>query len=462
LSFQYIDADVFGDETKYKIFKDTNGSTPLTFPEGATDNVNESTNTATTTTAQSTFSNWSVGEPAAVTLVRMRSFSAKGFNGGNLVEWETGYEVDNLGFNLYRMSGGKLVRVTPSIVAGSALVAGRAALTAGLSYSWWDAQGLPDSQYYVEDVDLNGKRTMHGPAATQYAGNLESPSKQQAALLSQISSAPSDTTRFVTGYPADVERVAKMPTVTAAKSGERLTVVQDAPLQKQRTIAAGQAVKIAVNHPGWYRVTQSELVAAGLNPNVNPTFLQLYADGVEQAISVYSSTGAQLSADGFVEFYGTGMDTPTSDKRTYWLVAGSTPGLRVNGQQSKSSSTTSNDTSSEGAQQDAPTNMTMEAPTDAYSYTVERKDKLIYFTALLNGEADNFFGPVISKTAAKQDVTLSDINLNTSGPATLEVAVQGVTMQTHKVRVTVNGFEAGSLEFSNQEHAVNQFQIPRA
>src|SRR5205085_11088915 len=131
------------------------------------------------------------------------------------------------------------------------------------------------------------------------------------------------------------------------------------------------------------------------------------------------------------------------------LVVGSQTGKRINGQQIKTDAQTKADASSSQSAQGAPSSMTMELPTTAYNYTVERKDKLIYFTALLNGDADNFFGPVITKTPAKQDVTLSNIDQTTSGPATLEVSVQGVTMQAHKVRVVINGFEAGVFDFNN-------------
>jgi autotransporter-associated beta strand protein len=527
LSFQYLDGDVIGtsDETKYKIIKDTNGAPPITFPEGATDNVFESTNTAATANAVSTFSNWSAAEPNAVTVVRMEGFNALSFNNGNLVKWQTGYEVDNLGFNVYRMSGGKLVRITPSIVAGSALLAGRTALTAGLSYTWWDAKGLHDSQYYVEDIDLNGTRTMHGPITPEFGGNMESPSKQQAMLLSQIGDVQADPARFVKGYPAskptqatseqqsvepqttiapeetlpteslpteslpseptlkkgmasrqrvpgmdeapdiapqESRRVSRVATISAPTSNERSSFVQDSPLAKQRTLAAGIAVKIAIRQPGWYRVSQAELSAAGLDSNVNPNMLQLYADGIEQPILVRSSNQKQLGADGSIEFYGTGMDTVTSDKRTYWLVVGSEPGKRINGQQSKSASSMQWDESSMQSAQDTPAKTTMELPSEGFSYTVERKDRIIYFTALLNGEADNFFGPVVNKTPAKQDVTLSNIDSNTSVPATLEVSLQGVTMQAHKVKVIVNGYEVGMVDFANQERGSEQFQIPPA
>ncbi len=59
--------------------------------------------------------------PTAVTLT---SFAATGYDGGVWLEWRTGFEVDNLGFHVYREDWDGLTRITPEVVAGSALLAG--------------------------------------------------------------------------------------------------------------------------------------------------------------------------------------------------------------------------------------------------------------------------------------------------------------------------------------------------
>ena len=60
----------------------------------------------------------------APTVVKLTSFKATRYPEGTLLEWKTGYEVDNLGFHVYREENGQLVRLTPEPVAGSALLAG--------------------------------------------------------------------------------------------------------------------------------------------------------------------------------------------------------------------------------------------------------------------------------------------------------------------------------------------------
>ncbi len=82
-----------------------------------------------------------------------------------LLEWRTHEESRNLGFHLYREQGSARQRITPSLVAGSALLLrGSQPQHAAKLYHWLDAQPAPGSVYWVEDVDINGTRTMHGPA----------------------------------------------------------------------------------------------------------------------------------------------------------------------------------------------------------------------------------------------------------------------------------------------------------
>ena len=67
-------------------------------------------------------------------------------------------------------------------------------------------------------------------------------------------------------------------------------------IQKQYELAAHPAVKIYVRHEGWYRVNQPDLVNAGVDPNVDPALLQLYAEATEQPLQI---TGATAGPGGF-------------------------------------------------------------------------------------------------------------------------------------------------------------------
>jgi hypothetical protein len=108
--------------------------------------------------------------PAGPTAVKLTSFIATPVPGGGIrLAWRTGYEVDNVGFRLYREQNGRRVPITSSIVPGTALIgAGRGASNGAREYTFSDIV-LPSEaspvQYWLEDVDIKGKSTWHGPFA---------------------------------------------------------------------------------------------------------------------------------------------------------------------------------------------------------------------------------------------------------------------------------------------------------
>jgi hypothetical protein len=90
-------------------------------------------------------------------------------------------------------------------------------------------------------------------------------------------------------------------TVSSGVSGRR--AFGAAADDRQLVLAGTGALKIVVRGAGWVRVGQPALVAAGLDPSVDPGRLQLYADGVEQAI-VVSGDGNAAGLDFSLGFLG--------------------------------------------------------------------------------------------------------------------------------------------------------------
>jgi hypothetical protein len=98
--------------------------------------------------------------PTAITI---SSFDAKPGNSKVTLIWTTGDETDNLGFNIYRAESkdGEYVKINGSLIAskvGSGL---------GTSYEFTDSDVKNRMTYYyqLEDVDVNGVKTMHGPVS---------------------------------------------------------------------------------------------------------------------------------------------------------------------------------------------------------------------------------------------------------------------------------------------------------
>jgi len=368
--------------------------------------------------------------PLVSTAVTLGSFTATAYAAGNLIEIKTVREVSNLGFNIYREHNGQRVRVNPSLIAGSALLM-RGALPqhSVKTYAWIDSSPGGNSAYWLEDVDIDGTRTLQGPVAPQIATAFESASEKiPVPLLEQLHSAATDALQ------SDISR----PVENALKEFEPTSSQR----QRQFELAAHPAVKIFVEREGWHRLTQPELAQAGLDPNVDPTLLHLYAEAVEQPIEI---TGASKGLGGFgpqaaLQFYGTGIDTQYSGTRVYWLVAGEWPGQRI---RQLPESTGSN-----------------LAPA-SFLTTVELVPKTTYFAALTTSDGNNFFGALVSSTPVEQTLQLPHLDQSAPEPARLEVLLQGVILGLqHSVAIALNGTTLGNLTFTGQAKGTFDVSVP--
>jgi MYXO-CTERM domain-containing protein len=362
---------------------------------------------------------WVIGavsiNPSSTSDIRLESFDARYADGGVSLSWRTGLELDNLGFRIHREVLGQRALLTPSLIAGSALFAGvGTTLTAGKSYGWFDADPpYGFARYWLEEVSLAGKSTFHGPVSPVRADGAvaSAAAARRSALLAGIGKVG----------PAAARRLPRMAAWPAP--GTRGAISFESPTP---------AVKLRVREEGWYRVSLPALAAAGLS--ANPETLRLYADGQEQACLV--------TANG-LEFYGLGLDSPWASERTYFVVGGQV------GETPKRMSAV--DARAEGR-----------SLAHAFSYTVERRDRSVYFAALKNGDGENFFGPSVSSTPAEIVLPVREL-ASPEGSSTqglVEVALQGVTSLPHDVKVTINGTMLGRLEFFGQTHAVLRVELP--
>lgn len=360
--------------------------------------------------------------PTEITLV---SFTATTDEAGALIEWETGFEADNLGYNIYREQGGNRVRLNPRLVAGSALFVGPGVrLGSGRSYAWTDTgRQSKQSSYWLEEVDLKGHSTWYGPAALQNAAT-----RSKGAEIVQQS--------LMLGETAIGDQTGSSPVHATAKP----TSITEANVQTHAVLASSRAAKIAVNAEGWYRVSRGDLAGAGFNTRVNPRMLQLFVDGRQSPMIVNGEQDGSFDAGDSIEFYGLGVDTPFNDSRSYWLVAGNENGLRVSL------------TKAEGAAQSS----------RSFTHTVERRDRTIYFAALRNGEKENFFGAVVAINPVDQQLTLSHLAEAAAGNARVEIVLQGVTLREHRVRVDLNGTTLGEIAFSGQSEGTAEFSAPHS
>jgi uncharacterized repeat protein (TIGR01451 family) len=394
----------------------------------------QSTNTATvsaTTTDPNLTNNSSsaistIVSPTAVQLASFRAMPRQG--GGVLLEWKTREEIRNLGFNIFRLNGAARERLNPSIIAGSALlIRGGSPQHAAKTYQWFDPNGMSQSTYELEDVDLNGTRTEHGPVSVDVSAAASSGAISHPLLLTQLNSAttppnPVRSHRLATALPI-------IPT----------PVMGQFPI----SLDGDAAVKISAQAEGWYQVSKSQLVAAGLNPNADARTLQLYAEGIEQPMLILGNQSGALGPNDSIEFYGTGIDTPFSGTRVYWLISGSRPGLRVAAIPA--------------------TNSGSAAPT-SFPFTLVLEQRTTYFATLLNGENnDNFFGAAVTSEPVDQQLTVANADPNSSMQISVDITLQGATdQQAHSVSVFFNGASIGEMDFANLANVTQNFPIDRS
>jgi len=102
-------------------------------------------------------------ECVTVTFVTLSSFEAVAAHRKIILTWTTESEIDNAGFNIYRAESenGQYVKINTSLIPTEG------AATQGASYEFIDKEVKNRKTYYykLEDIDLKGKSTFHGPVS---------------------------------------------------------------------------------------------------------------------------------------------------------------------------------------------------------------------------------------------------------------------------------------------------------
>ncbi len=346
--------------------------------------------------------------------------------GVTLVQWATGYEADHLGFHVWRETGGKRERITPELIAGSALLT-RDALTAGQHYVWRDDTlrlTRAPVNYWLEAYDVNGAREWYGPVTLRETRTPFPLHLRTSPLLGQ--GAPAAPGRQMDVAPDALE--ARARGVERAKVEPKRAPSGD--MATQQWLAARPAVKLFVGQTGWQRIAWAALWAAGLSRMADPANLQLYLEGREMPLRV--------TAEG-LEFYGVAADTLDSGEAVYWLIEGDRPGRRV------------------GLGASFPL---LRPTAQSFPAVTTRADKSVYFAALLNGDEDNFFGSVVATTPVAQSLAIPDPDPTSWHPAEVMVELQGVSPGEHAVSVQWNGQPLGVIAYTGRTVGRGVWNVP--
>jgi len=398
--------------------------------QGAT--TRDSTDNWVEKTLITSFSPWTIAGPTGPTCVAMVGYSAnQGRDGRVLLLWETGQEVNNLGFNIYSEQAGRRTRINKSLIVGSGLMARPGTvMSAGRSYLWRTSAAVrDDSVYWIEEIDLNGSTVWHGPIVRGLSpdGMMTMSPREQAVADQTVTLEDLATEGAQGGVTVPEQTPAGPVNLTAAK------------MSFQLGLASQDAVKITLKQEGWYRIGKPELVAAGLNPKADPRSLQLYADGVEAPITI-TPDPLKFDSTSAIEFYAVGLDTPSTDQRVYWLISAKTDGKRIPIVPEGGGFPSAN----------------------SFLTTVERRDRSIYLSGLHNGDAENFFGTPVGSAPVDQAIVLQHVDPTAAGQATVEVGMQGFSLTPHNVTVSLNGNPLGAMHYYGAAPSVMRFSLPNS
>ena len=112
---------------------------------------------------------WAVVTEYEPLVVEMNFFEASAGEQSIVLRWQTAFETDNIGFNVYRSE--TLIR-EDAIQLNQELIASLVppGSTFGADYEFIDNSALPYTTYFywIEDVDVNGTITTHGPVRAEW------------------------------------------------------------------------------------------------------------------------------------------------------------------------------------------------------------------------------------------------------------------------------------------------------
>ncbi len=233
-----------------------------------------------------------------------------------VVERSTANEVINAGFNIYGLSRHGWERLNGELIPSASL-----ALLEPQDYRY-EVQGGSYERFQLADVDFQGRERRHGPFAVgELYGEKVAPRRIDWA---SIRSEQENQARI---------REAQRQLHTGAGSKRR------AASPHKRT--QGVEVEFEVDRTGIYRVTYSELKAAGFDlAGISARSLSLVSRGQTVPIRVHTGRNgptqrhsrlnkSTFGPGGFVEFYGEDLDSLYTRTNLYRLVAGSHRAKRI-------------------------------------------------------------------------------------------------------------------------------------
>lgn len=337
---------------------------------------------------------------------------------GVLVQWQMTVERRNVGFFVDRVGAFDSGRVNASMILGSSARSSEE-ISYGGRYQVFDPQGTKDTQYVVRSIGREGNEITSKVGSVLSVKDLEAVTgASSASWLETVN----PVNKNITGGDLDMHPELRQLVQESLQTPD---------LPTHRWVVAQPGVKIAVRKEGMYRVTAGELAAAGFNTEMGSDTWRLFAEGVEQAITV-------APGNGYIEFYGKPIDTVESDTRIYYLINDTNLGKRIGTKVLRS----------------------IGGPSFSANYpvTTVKKERNSYVNTIHNGDAGNYWGTVVSSFPYVFPFTLTGVE--TTGNVTFTTRLQGYSPAGHVVRVVLNGVEIQTVSWQGFDAGVGTVTIP--
>lgn len=338
---------------------------------------------------------------------------------GAWIRWRMETEVGNVGFRVYRL-GKKGETPVSEFIPGSFFLMGDRPLLGG-EYNYFDPQGSQEAAYFVEAVSSKGKTKRTAYLVPTYVESIDAIPDGNKVKAEAFAPKAGDNK-----VSQDLEINSEL------KAEMQLALLTDDPTRHREVISTPGGVRIAAKPDGLIRVTKGQLQAAGFDVNSNSANWQIYLNGVELPMIIGDNSD-------YIEFLGKSINTLESDIRTYYLIPGSSAGKRIESRSVRPPLTNSS--------------------SKKYEQTFVRADKKNYASQILNGEAENWWGDVITSTAFNYTFTLSGID-RTPGTRKVTVALQGLTPLDHVAELTLNGTPLPNIGGSGQLPFQGSVDVP--
>ena len=423
---------------------------------------------------------------------------------GSLVEWRSDLSDENLGFNVYRIEQGQRTKLNEEIIPGGVFLNANVRQRGGRAFAFLDKNGTKQSTYFIEALTTNGVRVMSEPVQL----DRRTVSLKSGLDGSTYSASGNTATENTFGYQAAQQQESSPGTLEdqwtiVAQSALKIGIKRDGwyRVTHAQSASAGFTPYVDIKNLRLYGEGKEVaiLTSKGAGPFESGDYFEFFGRGLDTSTSSVRTyyliagsepgkrvrgelhTTAQLSLPphssptlrtpllntlpsrwfGFVLTFINGINKHADDP-TISNPFTPAPTLRVSASRKPATPKKNSKAKKKRAstRQFSHASVNSAAAITSFTYTVERKDRLIYFSSLLNGDTENYFGQVLSSTPVMQNLTILNPDQNAATSARLEVALQGVGNVQHQVNVSFNSSMLGTLNFFGLAHQVQTFNIP--